>query len=53
MLPHKTPRGAAALGRFKAFEGVPSPYDTVKKVCVPDALKVVRLKNHRHFCTLG
>jgi len=53
MLPHKTPRGAAALGKLKVFEGVPAPYDTKKKVCIPDALKVVRLKNHRAFCTLG
>jgi len=30
MIPHKTPRGAAALERLKAFEGVPYPYD---KVC--------------------
>jgi len=28
MLPHKTPRGAAALGKLKVFEGVPAPYDT-------------------------
>merc|ERR1712072_1076838 len=53
MVPHKTARGVAALGRFKAFEGVPAPYDTVKRVVVPDALKVIRLKNHRKFCKLG
>lgn len=53
MLPHKTPRGAAALERLKVFEGIPSPYDTKKKQCVPDALKIVRLKNHRDFCKLG
>lgn len=29
MIPHKTPRGAAALERLKAFEGVPFPYDKV------------------------
>ena len=27
MLPHKSPRGAAALGRLKTFEGIPFPYD--------------------------
>ena len=53
MLPHKTPRGAAALGKFKSFEGVPSPYDCKKRACIPDALKIVRLKNFRKFCTLG
>lgn len=30
MIPHKTPRGAAALERLKAFEGVPYPYDKVR-----------------------
>lgn len=30
MIPHKTPRGAAALERLKAFEGVPAPYDKVR-----------------------
>ena len=39
MIPHKTKRGAAALERFKAYEGVPPPYDTVKRAVVPDALK--------------
>ncbi len=32
MIPHKTPRGAAALDRLKAFEGVPHPYDKVRRV---------------------
>ena len=31
MLPHKTPKGAAALGKLKVFEGVPAPYDTKKR----------------------
>jgi large subunit ribosomal protein L13Ae len=31
MLPHKTPRGAAALGKLKVFEGIPAPYDTKKR----------------------
>lgn len=47
MLPHKTPKGAAALGRLKTFEGIPAPYDSKKRSCVPDALKIVRLKNNR------
>jgi large subunit ribosomal protein L13Ae len=53
MLAHKTPKGAAALGRLKVFEGIPFPYDHKKRVVVPEALKVLRLKNHRKFCTLG
>ena len=41
MIPHKTKRGAAALERLKAFEGVPTPYHKVKRVVIPDALKYV------------
>lgn len=53
MLPHKTPKGSAALGRLKVFDGIPFPYDQKKRVVVPDALKVLRLKSHRKFCVLG
>jgi len=35
MIEHKTARGAAAMGRLKAFEGVPSPYDAKKRKVVP------------------
>lgn len=53
MLPHKTPKGAAALGRLKCFDGVPLTYNQKKKVVVSDALKVVRLKPRSRFCVLG
>ena len=53
MVPHKTKRGAAALDRFKAYEGVPPPYDKVKRLVVPDALKVLRLQHGHKFCKLG
>ena len=43
MIPHKTPRGEAALARLKAFEGVPPPYDRTKRMVVPDALKYAPL----------
>jgi len=52
MIPHKTARGAAAMNRLKAFEGVPPPYDKKKKVVVPQALRVLRLKPGRKFCTV-
>ncbi|GAA6011550.1 hypothetical protein JCM11491_004685 [Sporobolomyces phaffii] len=52
MVPHKTARGAAALERLKVFEGVPPPYDRKKKMVVPSALRVLRLKPGRKFCTL-
>ena len=35
MLPHKTARGQAALGRLKVFDGVPTPYDTMKRQVIP------------------
>lgn len=53
MVPHKTKRGAAALERLKCFEGVPPPYDTVKRLVVPDALQVLRLQHGHRFCKLG
>ncbi|KAH7437142.1 hypothetical protein KP509_05G058300 [Ceratopteris richardii] len=53
MIPHKTKRGAAALERLKAFEGVPSPYDKMKRMVIPDALKVLRLQPGHKFCLLG
>lgn len=53
MIPHKTARGAAALDRLKCFEGMPRPYDVKKKTCVPQALKMLRLKAHRKYCVLG
>jgi large subunit ribosomal protein L13Ae len=53
MVPHKSARGAAALRRFKAMEGVPAPYDTMKRLVVPQALRVLRLKPGRKFCSVG
>eukprot|EP00270_Netrium_digitus_P022106 TRINITY_DN9777_c0_g1_i1.p1 TRINITY_DN9777_c0_g1~~TRINITY_DN9777_c0_g1_i1.p1 ORF type:complete len:224 (-),score=69.53 TRINITY_DN9777_c0_g1_i1:256-888(-) len=53
MIPHKTKRGEAALARLKAFEGIPAPYDKMKRVVVPEALKVLRLQPGHKFCLLG
>merc|ERR1712060_356825 len=52
MLPHKSPKGKAALARLKVFEGIPFPYDGRKRMVVPEALKCLRLKSHRRFCAL-
>lgn len=52
-IPHKTARGMAALERLKVFEGVPPPFDKVKRVVVPQALRVLRLKPGRKYCTVG
>lgn len=53
MLPHKDARGAAALGRLRVFEGIPFPYDHKKRMVVPDALKILRLKPERPYCKLS
>jgi len=53
MIPHKTERGAKAMERLKVFEGVPPPYDRKKRMVVPQALRVLRLKPGRKYCTVG
>lgn len=53
MIPHKTARGAAAMERLKVFEGIPPPYDKKQRMVVPQALRVLRLKPGRKFCTVG
>jgi len=53
MMPHKKERGQAALERLKVFEGIPHPYDRMKRVVVPAALRVLRLKPGRKYCRLG
>ncbi|EFA84148.1 S60 ribosomal protein L13a [Heterostelium album PN500] len=53
MLPHRTPRGMLALHRLKMFEGCPAPYDRVKKMVVPEALRVVKMNPCRKFTVLG
>ncbi len=50
MVPHKTKRGAEALSRLKVFEGIPPPYDKQKRMVVPCALRVLRLKPGRRVC---
>merc|ERR1712196_17771 len=53
MLPHVWYRGSAAFQRVKAVEGIPSPFDEIKKVVVPDAIRVTRLKPGRKYTGLG
>ncbi|BEJ05099.1 hypothetical protein CcaverHIS641_0209160 [Cutaneotrichosporon cavernicola] len=52
MIPHKTARGAAAIRRISLYEGVPPAQDKVKKMVVPSALRVLRLKPGRKYATL-
>ena len=53
MTPRKTARGEAALGRLKTFEGIPYPYDHKRRMVIPDALKVLQLKDHRKYTVIG
>merc|ERR1712146_855263 len=53
MIAHKTYRGKCAMERLKTFEGIPAPYDKKKRMVVPDAFRVTRLKPGRRFCVLG
>jgi len=53
MLPHTSPRGAAALKKLSVFEGIPAPFDKQDRMVVPAALKVMRLKPGRDCTVLG
>lgn len=53
MVHHMTARGQAALKRLSTFEGIPAPYDKQKRVVVPAALRVMRLKPGRDFTVVG
>mmetsp|Transcript_9261 Transcript_9261/g.17697 ORF Transcript_9261/g.17697 Transcript_9261/m.17697 type:complete len:203 (+) Transcript_9261:4917-5525(+) len=53
MIPRKTSHGQAALNRLKVFDGVPYPFDTKKKMVVPEALRVLRLTPGRRYTVLG
>merc|ERR1712224_1184618 len=53
MLPHKHYRGSAAFQRIKCVEGIPEPFNSIKKVVVPDALRIQRLRPGRKFSNLG
>lgn len=41
------------MERLKVFEGIPPPYDKIKRMVVPQALRVLRLKPGRKYCTVG
>jgi len=53
MVPHMTTRGANSMARLGVYEGIPEPYDKVKRVVVPNAVKVLRMRPDRKFCLLG
>eukprot|EP00732_Lithocolla_globosa_P007324 Lithocolla_globosa_v1_NODE_9216_length_732_cov_4887.861152.p1 type:complete len:104 gc:universal NODE_9216_length_732_cov_4887.861152:730-419(-) len=41
------------MERLKVFDGCPPPYDRKKKLVVPEALRVIRIRPGRKFCVLG
>ena len=53
MVHQKTKRGQEALGRLSTFEGIPHPYDKKKRVVVPAALRIMRLKSIREHTLMG
>lgn len=53
MLPRKTKRGEEALARFKSFEGVPPQYSKIKKMVVPDALRITHLRPSAKYTNIG
>jgi large subunit ribosomal protein L13Ae len=53
MVNQKTARGQEALSRLSTFEGIPAPYDKQKRVVVPAALRVMRLKPGREYTVMG
>ena len=53
MIPYKTSKGAAAMGRLKCFDGCPVSCNTLKKMVIPSALKAVRLAPRAKYSTLG
>ena len=53
MVHQKTARGQEALTRLSTFDGVPAPYDKQKRVVVPAALRVMRLKPGRDYTVVG
>ncbi|KAJ1977597.1 60S ribosomal protein L16A [Dimargaris verticillata] len=53
MMPHRTKRGMQALQRFKVLEGIPPKYNVMKRMVVPQALRVLRLKPGSKYTTLS
>jgi large subunit ribosomal protein L13Ae len=53
MVHQKTARGQAAIGRLSTFEGIPHPYDKMKRKVIPAALRVIRLKPGRKYTVMG
>merc|ERR1712241_830774 len=53
MLPHKTDRGQTAFKNLKAFEGIPAPYDKVRRSILPSCFREIKLKPNRRYAPVG
>jgi len=53
MLPHKTKKGTNALMNLRIFEGIPEPFDKMKRFIIPSALRITRLLPGRKYSILG
>ena len=53
MIHQKSARGQEALSRLSTFEGIPAPYDKMKRTVVPAALRIMRLKPGRSYTVMG
>lgn len=53
MVPNKTKRGQAALKRLRVYDGIPAPFDTKKRLCVPIAMRILCLRSDRKYCEVG
>merc|ERR1712088_140807 len=53
MLPHKTDRGQTAFKNLKAFEGIPAPYDKVRRSILPSCYREIKLKPNRKYAPVG
>ena len=53
MVHQKTARGQQAIKRLSTFDGIPAPYDKQKRVVVPAALRVMRIKPGRDYTVIG
>lgn len=53
MVHQKTARGQEALKRLSTFDGIPAPYDKQKRVVIPAALRIMRLKPGRDYTVMG
>jgi len=53
MVNDRVKKGCIAMDKLKVFDGVPHPYDKIKRKVVPDALRAIRLRPGRKYCRLG